>query len=296
MFCCVSDPAIHAFESPTALTNVVSYPTTHTLLIILLITVSTAYIAVSISGMDMSSRSKRKLPDQTQRAAASAGSRRRVEITYKAAAMDETVRARKEPHMTTEELGHDAYLDFSKDFLTTAEADALFEALYESLTFVSTTIKLFGKEVPRPRLQSWVADADIDPQPDLYQTQPPATWDQVPGLQAVRERIQNLLGFEFNYVLVNMYRDRKDSIAWHCDEEAIPKDKSVVAGLNLGAPRRFLMRNNKNKSDKRELQVTHGSLYAMRGTAAQTEWQHSAPKVALSKVSTPRLNLTFRRS
>jgi alkylated DNA repair dioxygenase AlkB len=81
-------------------------------------------------------------------------------------------------------------------------------------------------------------------------------------------------------------------MGWHSDDEkALGKD-TAIASLTLGAERKFSFRH-KHKGDGNtvSMELEDGSLLVMKGTT-QTFWQHSVPKTA--KITTPRINLTFR--
>ena len=96
----------------------------------------------------------------------------------------------------------------------------------------------------------------------------------------------------FNSVLLNFYRDGKDSMGWHSDDETELGNEPVIASISLGAARRFQMRHKHDKSLRVTIELTHGSCLVMTG-AMQTHWQHQVPKTARQVGG--RINLTFRR-
>jgi alkylated DNA repair dioxygenase AlkB len=97
---------------------------------------------------------------------------------------------------------------------------------------------------------------------------------------------------KFNSVLLNFYRNEGDSVAWHSDDEPELGKNPIIASVSLGATRRFVLKHKREKRlPKIELELSHGSLFLMRGPT-QHHWVHAIPK---SKVPVePRLNLTFR--
>jgi len=116
----------------------------------------------------------------------------------------------------------------------------------------------------------------------------------------VKKDIEDLLEnrCNFDYVLVNYYRDGKDYIGFHADNEASGVSpthgaKNIVASISLGQPRRFLLRHKKKKLPQLEYSLTPGSLIVMEGET-QTFWKHSVPKEL--RVTQSRINLTFRVS
>ena len=96
---------------------------------------------------------------------------------------------------------------------------------------------------------------------------------------------------EFNSVLLNWYRSGDDHISWHTDAEPELGESPLIASVNFGASRRFLLRRREDRSVKLEIPLQHGSVLVMAG-ALQHHWQHSVPKQ--KKVKDSRVNLTFR--
>ena len=100
------------------------------------------------------------------------------------------------------------------------------------------------------------------------------------------------LAAPFNAVLCNLYRDGRDSMGWHSDDEPELGPEPVIASLSFGAVRRFRLRHRHDASRRLELDLAPGSLLLMRG-ATQRHYRHDLPRSA--RVQAPRLNLTFRR-
>ncbi|WP_010450709.1 alpha-ketoglutarate-dependent dioxygenase AlkB family protein [Vibrio rotiferianus] len=176
-------------------------------------------------------------------------------------------------------------LYFQQDFLSTREADLYFNTLRTTLPWQQQSIKLFGKSVLQPRLQSWHGD-----RPYTYSglTMAPHPW--TPELQKLRERTSSLCGSPFNSVLANLYRNGQDSMGWHQDNESELGPNPIIASVNLGESRRFLLKHIHDNSII-ELELTHGSLLVMAGEI-QHYWKHSVPKTKLNKGE--RINLTYR--
>lgn len=98
-------------------------------------------------------------------------------------------------------------------------------------------------------------------------------------------------------MLINLYRDGKDSVAWHADDEPELGDAPVIASLSLGATRDFQMRHRNagcNGLPVLKLPLASGSLLIMRGPT-QKYWLHQVPKRLGRSAPGPRINLTFRR-
>jgi alkylated DNA repair dioxygenase AlkB len=106
----------------------------------------------------------------------------------------------------------------------------------------------------------------------------------------VKRRVEERCGSEFNTVLLNLYRDGKDSVAWHSDDEPELGKEPVIASVSLGAERDFMLRRKDQHDRQLKLLLPHGSLLVMQG-GTQADWEHCLPKRTLSG---PRINLTFR--
>jgi alkylated DNA repair dioxygenase AlkB len=112
-----------------------------------------------------------------------------------------------------------------------------------------------------------------------------------PELEAVKRRVEEAAGAEFNSLLLNLYRDGRDSIGFHADAEPELGTNPVVGSISLGAVREFVMRHKATR-EKRSLRLAHGSLLVMGGTC-QHHWLHGVPKTE-DEIG-ERINLTFRK-
>jgi alkylated DNA repair dioxygenase AlkB len=182
-----------------------------------------------------------------------------------------------------------ADLLFDPAFLPPAEAAALLAQLIAEVAWEQRAIRIFGQQVPQPRLTAWHGD------PAARYTYSGLTWEPrpwSPALQALRLRVEAATGTRFNSVLLNYYRDGRDSMGWHADDEPELGPAPAIASLSLGAPRRFRLRPQGSLAHPPlGLDLPSGSLLLMRGPTQQ-HWQHALPKTA--RPVGPRLNLTFR--
>ncbi|SHM42893.1 alpha-ketoglutarate-dependent dioxygenase AlkB [Chitinophaga sp. CF418] len=181
----------------------------------------------------------------------------------------------------------DGELVYYPQFFSLQEATSYLQALIEKIVWQQESMKMYGKEVLFPRLMAWYGDAG-----STYAfsgtTYTPQGWTE--ELLRIKERIEPEAGVRFNSVLLNRYRNGKDSMGWHADDEPELGLNPVIASVNLGASRRFMLRHQQ-AGLKYELELQHGSLLIMKG-ALQHHWQHQVPKT--TKVSGERINLTFR--
>ena len=180
----------------------------------------------------------------------------------------------------------EVYLD--RDFFTAAESDLLLADLTTNIAWEQKAIQFMGKQVMQPRLIAWYGDEGKSYRYSGL-TVHPLPW--TPTLLTMKARVEAAANITFNSVLLNQYRDGKDSVGWHSDDEPELGTNPVIASVSLGAARNFQFKHKHNPDLKLTVELTHGSLLLMRGTT-QHFWKHQIPKTA--KVLGPRINLTFR--
>ena len=172
-------------------------------------------------------------------------------------------------------------------FINTSDADRIFSSALNEIPWETSTIKMYGKEVPIPRLQCWVGDPGCE---YAYSGKSLQRYDFFEPLIEIRSLIQNQLGIYFNSVLANLYRDGNDSMGFHADDEPELGNNPVIASLSLGAERPLVFQN-KDKTETKKFGQPHGSLMLMQG-ATQSTWKHGIRKS--KKILEPRINFTFR--
>ena len=181
-----------------------------------------------------------------------------------------------------------AQLVYRPAWLPAREADALFDEVRQTLPWSVHRIRLFGREVDSPRLSAWIGDADA-----VYRYSgadfTPHPWTA--ALSGLRLRLQDELGTPFNSVLANLYRDGRDAMGWHSDDEPELGPEPVIASVSLGGVRRFLLKHRQDAALRSALELPHGSLLVMAGKT-QRHYRHALPRTA--KPVAPRINLTFR--
>ncbi|XP_069669187.1 DNA oxidative demethylase ALKBH2-like isoform X2 [Periplaneta americana] len=119
-------------------------------------------------------------------------------------------------------------------------------------------VYVYGRWHPIPRQQVAFGDSGLS-----YKfsgnTVPAMAWP--PALLHVRKILNELTGYDFNFVLVNRYRDGKDHIAEHRDDERELDPLVPIASLSLGQARDFIFKHRdarKRGPNKRE--VTPGTM------------------------------------
>ncbi len=166
------------------------------------------------------------------------------------------------------------------------DADACFRRLNETVAWRQETARIMGRALPLPRLTAWYGDAAY-----AYSgiANPPQPW--CADLLKLKDIAERHADAPFNAVLLNLYRDGRDSVAWHRDAEATLGSDPIVASISLGAVRRFKLRHARKRDLAVDLDLKPGSLLVM-GPGSQVNWQHALPKTA--RAVGPRINLTFR--
>ncbi len=147
------------------------------------------------------------------------------------------------------------------------------------------SIVVWGKRHLQPRLTAWHGDASY-----RYSGMTLAPVPFTPLLLELKDAIEQASGRRFNSVLLNYYRDQRDSMGMHSDDEPELGPEPAIASLSFGQTRSFILKH-KGSGRKLKLALGDASLLLMSGTT-QTHWLHGINKE--SKPCGPRLNLTFR--
>ncbi|MGK2957867.1 MAG: alpha-ketoglutarate-dependent dioxygenase AlkB family protein [Acidimicrobiales bacterium] len=184
----------------------------------------------------------------------------------------------------------DAEVELLPEFLSVSFSDRLFAELGETVAWKQESIVMYGKPMPVPRLSAWYGEME-----NVYTysgiSMAPLAW--TPLLREIKSAIEEESNLGFNCVLINLYRNGRDSVSWHSDDEPELGENPVIASLSLGQTRKFQLRNKLRHDLKEEIELTHGSLLVMSGSTQEC-WQHQVPKT--SRGIGPRINLTFRNT
>jgi len=182
----------------------------------------------------------------------------------------------------------DADVTFVRRFLSSRDADRLVDEVTDTTPWRQEVIRLYGRESPVPRLTAWHGDPNavyaysniaMDPEP----------WSAPLG--EIRDLVEIETGVRFNSVLCNLYRNGRDGVAWHSDDEAELGGRPVIASISLGDTRTFQLRHRTRPDLRHQIDLPHGSLLIMRGPT-QHHWKHQVPKTA--RPVGARINLTYR--
>jgi len=184
------------------------------------------------------------------------------------------------------ELKDDGLILYQEAFFSVRQADGYFEALKSQCQWEQKP-GIFGHMQPRliasygdPGMSykySGVVNIALDWTDTLLEIKS--------AIESVRIDQQQVL---FNYCLLNRYRDGRDSMGWHADNE--PEMGNVIGSVSLGETRKFRIRHNATRQTM-DFNLPHGSLLIMAGRM-QEFWQHEVPKT--KRQVGQRINLTFR--
>jgi alkylated DNA repair dioxygenase AlkB len=180
------------------------------------------------------------------------------------------------------DLGNGSFMEIGATFFSKETADRYFLELQSQCRWEQKP-GIFGHM--QPRLISSYGE------PGISYRYSGANYEAIPWnepLLEIRSRIQAVRG-NYNYCLLNRYRDGADSMGWHADNE--PELDDTIASLSLGATRKFRIRNNHTRQTM-SFELEHGTLLIMYGTM-QNNWMHEVPKT--KRAVGERINLTFRR-
>lgn len=182
----------------------------------------------------------------------------------------------------------DAEIVYFPHFFDSNMADTIYSQLLDTTPWQQDDIKVFGKTHPQPRLTALFGN---DGKPYSYSNikMQPHAWTIL--LQKIKYQVESVCNNSFTTVLLNLYRDGKDSNGWHADDEKELGTNPVIASLSFGAERSFHLRHNTDKNLKQKILLEHGSLLLMKGRT-QHFWKHQIPKT--TKPIGSRINLTFR--
>ena len=184
--------------------------------------------------------------------------------------------------LTRIQLDHSSWVDHQPGWVS--GADELVADLVSGAEWGQRSRHMYGRVVEEPRLTSWWrAASGRPPEP------------------AVLERMRALLSARYGVTLdsmgLNLYRDGRDSVAWHGDRIAKEIAEPLVAIVSVGEPRAFLLRPRADNHDvpagdrrSRRFELGRGDLL-VTGGACQRRWEHTVPKVARAG---PRISITFR--
>lgn len=183
------------------------------------------------------------------------------------------------PAVRRAELSGGAWIDTRPRWI--AGADTLFERLQAVVPWQAERRPMYDRVVDVPRLLSFYDETDPLPDPALDAAK-----------AALDEHYAGELGEPFATAGLCLYRDGRDSVAWHGDRIGRGStEDTMVALIVLGAPRALLLRPRGGGGPTLRHDLGHGDLLVMGGSCQRT-WEHAVPKTA--RPVGPRISVQFR--
>jgi alkylated DNA repair dioxygenase AlkB len=177
---------------------------------------------------------------------------------------------------------------FFPQFFSETSSKQYFQTLLKTIRWNQEPIKIFGKEVMQPRLTAWHGESTAKYSYSGISLIP-NPWTQT--LKEIKDKIETVAEAKFTGALLNLYRDGKDSMGWHRDNEKELGVNPVIGSISFGATRTFQFRNYEKKDLIKSIELTDGSFLLMKGET-QHYWQHRITKS--TRIIAPRINITFR--
>jgi alkylated DNA repair dioxygenase AlkB len=175
-------------------------------------------------------------------------------------------------------LAHGAWVDLRAGWLS--GSGAVFGRLVETVPWRAEKRHMYDRVVDVPRLLCFYGEDAPLPDPAL-----------TAALRALNAHYGPELGEPFRTAGLCLYRDGRDSVAWHGDRTGRGRtEDTMVAILSLGAPRAFVLRPRGGGASRR-YEIGHGDLLVMGGSCQRT-WEHAVPKTA--QAVGPRISVQFR--
>ena len=177
---------------------------------------------------------------------------------------------------------------YTNNFFDTTASNMLFEKLKAEIPWQQDNITVYGKSHPQPRLTALYGN---EGKPYSYSNiiMQPHFW--TPLTTYIKEKVEEATNEKFTTVLLNLYRNGKDSNGWHADNERELGRNPVIASVSFGAVRPFYLKHNTIENQRLKIDLHHGSLLVMKGET-QHFWKHQIAKTA--RPIGERINLTFR--
>lgn len=159
-------------------------------------------------------------------------------------------------------------------------ADAVFDALLSDVPWRAERRQMYERVVDVPRLTAFYDEGAPLPHP---------------ALDEARERLsahyEGELGEPFVTAGLCLYRDGRDSVAWHGDRIGRSRDTdTMIAIVSLGSARHLALRP-RDGGPSRRFALGHGDLVVMGGSCQRT-WDHAIPKT--NAAAGPRISVQFR--
>ncbi|MGY6647772.1 alpha-ketoglutarate-dependent dioxygenase AlkB family protein [Wenyingzhuangia sp. IMCC45574] len=184
-------------------------------------------------------------------------------------------------------LPYDGDVIYYGKILEDTKCQFYLESLLKNITWKNDEAVIFGKLIVTDRKVAWYGEKLFNYK---YSNTTKTAHLWTSELLALKSLVEKVTGETYNSCLLNLYHDGGEGMGWHSDGEKEMKKNGAIASLSFGAERKFVFKHKQTKQTVSTI-LLRGSLLVMKGET-QKHWLHSLPKT--KKVTTPRINLTFR--
>ena len=146
------------------------------------------------------------------------------------------------------------------------------EEFQNQVVWEQPEVRVYGRKYLVPRMSCFLAERSICYEYSGYEHQG-FGWPE--WFSPLLEKVNKKCGVEFNGCLLNLYRNGRDRMGWHSDDEPELDREQPIASLSFGITRDFFFKNKKTKK-KASLIIENGDLLIME-PCCQDSWLHSVP-------------------
>ncbi|MDF2553397.1 MAG: alpha-ketoglutarate-dependent dioxygenase AlkB [Chryseobacterium sp.] len=184
-------------------------------------------------------------------------------------------------------LPKDGNAEYYGKIFSDAECEKYYQYLFSQIPWENDEAVIFGKLIITKRKVAWFGEKEFE-YTYSNRTKYAKLWTS--ELLELKQKCEEASGETYNSCLLNLYHDGSEGMAYHSDAEKDLKKHGAIASLTFGAERKFSFKHKLSK-ERIDVMLENGSLLVMKGTT-QENWLHRLPPT--KKVTTPRVNLTFR--
>lgn len=181
----------------------------------------------------------------------------------------------------------DGVVTYHSSVFTLEENEEHLARLIADIPWEHDEIVMFGKRIVTKRKVAWFADGRLS---YAYSGTEKCAHEWTDHLLTLKAYAEKISGATCNSCLLNLYHDGGEGMGWHADDERTLQSGAPILSLSFGAERKFSFKH-KHTKETVSVFLENGSLLVMGGET-QKHWHHQLPKT--SKVTSPRVNLTFR--
>lgn len=120
-----------------------------------------------------------------------------------------------------------------------------------------------------------------------------------PTIENLRQRVNALLGIDFNHSVVLLYRNGDDCIGYHKDKTLDLDETAPIVSISLGIPRLYIIRDTiHNPNVQQEFVLPHGALFVLGCNTNQNFYHSIRPSEDIppgTLQQTARISITFRK-